>query len=113
MSPEIVITAVGGFVKETGSERYKPVINGDRVSVSEEDAERLVAAGAAQLVDQSGPAENAEAEQPDGGAIDLEAMTVPELRKFADDRRINLGAAQKRAEIVDAIEGSLTEPDGE
>jgi len=106
MSPLVEITAVGGFVKIDGSDRYSPVIHGQRVSVSDEDAERLVANGTVQLVDTLAAAENAEEQQPDSGAIDLEAMTVPELRKFADDRRINLGAAQKRVEIVDAIKAS-------
>ncbi len=118
--PRIRITAVGGLVKATTSDRYRPVMRGDEVHVSDEDAARLVGHGQAELVDTSAPAENAEAEQPQPGAIavtdlDLEEGGTPvaELRKFASARRINLHGATRRPEIVEAIEASLTDPETE
>lgn len=116
--PTVQITGVGALVKPSDSDRYRPYTRGDRVMVSDEDAERLVAQGGAQLVDDT-VAENAEEEAPQPGAIavsdlDLEegGSTVEELRKFASERRINLHGASRRPEIVEAIEASLTEPEG-
>lgn len=119
MSPLVEVTGVGAFIKPADSDRYRPFTHGDRVSVSEEDAARLVAAGGIALVDASAPAENAEGEAPDPGAIavsdlDLEegGTSVVELRRFASARRINLQGATRRPEIAAAIEASLTDPDG-
>lgn len=109
----VQITAVGAMVKPLGDDRYRPRVRGDRVDVDEDAARRLLAHGTAMLVDDA-VAEHAESEQPDGGAIDLDALTVPELRKFADARRIpGIGSLRTRPEIVEAIEASLTDPDPE
>lgn len=119
MSPLVQITAVGGLVKPVDSDRYRPFVRGDRVMVSDEDAQRYVDAGVAQVVD-GRVAENAEAEQPQPGAIavsDLDlakgGTPVTELRKYASERRINLHGATRRPEIVEAIEAFLTDPDSE
>lgn len=110
--PRVRVIGVGGFIKPQGEDNYRPYLRGDEVSVSKEDAERLVNAGVVELTDQR-QAANAEEPQPDPGAINLEegGSTVEELRKFASARRINLGGAQKRAEIVEAIQAQ-TEPGG-
>lgn len=117
MSPLVEITAVGGLVKLTDSGRYQPVTRGDRVNVTDEDAQLLIGNGQAIEVDDT-VAQDAEEEAPQPGAIavsdlDLEEGGTPvtELRKFASDRRINLHGATRRPEIVEAIEASLTEPD--
>lgn len=118
MSPLVEITAVGGLVRTEDSDRYRPVVNGQRVMVSEDDAARYVSQGTARLVDDT-VAEDAEAEQPQPGAIavsdlDLEEGGTPVtvLRKFANERRINLQGASRRPEIVEAIRASL-EPESE
>lgn len=118
MSPLVEITAVGGLVKATDSDRYRPVARGDQVNVSDEDARTLIGNGQAIEVDDT-VAANAEEEAPQPGAIavsdlDLEEGGTPvaELRKFASERRINLHGASRRPEIVEAIEASLTEPEG-
>lgn len=37
---------------------------------------------------------------------DLEAMTVKELRTYADEHGIDLGGAKKKAEIIEVIRGA-------
>lgn len=109
--PLVQITAVGAMVKAIDSDRYRPKAHGDRVMLSDEDADRLVGRGQAKLVDDR-VADDAEVEQPDSGAIDLDAMTIPQLRKFADARRMKgIGSLRTRPEIVEAIEEQLTNPD--
>ncbi len=110
--PLVEITAVGAMVKPEGDDRYRPKARGDRVTVDEDSARALVSQGAAVIVD-DGVAENAEAEHLDGGAHDLDDLTVVELRKFADKRRIDLGGARLKPEIIEAIEGALTDPESE
>ncbi len=112
MSTQVRITAVGALVKGEDSDRYRPLIRGARVVVSDEDAARMVADGTAEIIDGS-VAANAEAEQPDAGAFDLDALTVKELHRFADTRRIDLGGARLKPEIIEAIEGALTDPETE
>lgn len=109
--PEIQITAVGALVRPEGDDAYRPKTRGDRVNVSDEDARRMIGHGTAVLVDQS-VADDAEEPQPMGGqAIDLDAMTVPELRQFADDRRIRLKGATRRPEIIGMIQAALENPE--
>lgn len=119
MSPLVEVTGVGALIKPADSDRYRPYTHGDRVAVSDEDAARLAAQGGVAVVDDT-VAANAEAEQPQPGAIavsdlDLEEGGTPvaELRKFASDRRINLHGATRRPEIVEAIEASINDEDGE
>ncbi len=111
------VIGVGALIKPSDSDRYRPYAHGDQVNVSDEDAARLVAQGGVKVVDDT-VAENAEAEQPQPGALavsdlDLEEGGTPvtELRKFANARRINLHGATRRPEIVEAIEASLTDPE--
>lgn len=117
MSPLVQITAVGALLKSEDSDRYRPYARGARVMVSDEAARMLVGNGQADLVDPDAPAENAEAEQPQPGAIPVSDLdlaeggtSVAELRKFASARRINLQGATRRPEIVEAIEDGLTNP---
>lgn len=118
MSPLVEVTGVGALIKPSDSDRYRPYTRGDRVDVSDEDAQRLVGQGGVTLVDDA-VAAHAEAEEPQPGALavsdlDLEEGGTPvaELRKFANARRINLHGATRRPEIVEAIEASLTDPEG-
>lgn len=113
MSPLVRIKAVGALVLVEGSDRARPVAYGAQINLSEKDAQRLVASGTAELVGPQDVAPNAEAENPDGGAIDLDALTVPELRKFADARRIELRDGRTRALIMEDIEAALTDPESE
>lgn len=106
--PEIEITAVGGLIKPAGDDRYRPVIRGDRINVTDEEAQRLVNDGTAVLVEDL-VAENAEPEVTSSGGVDLSAMTVPELRTFANDRRIRLSGARTRPELLEVIQTSLDE----
>jgi hypothetical protein len=109
--PQIEITAVGALVRPEGDEQYRPKTRGDRLNVTDEVAGRLIANGTAKLVDQT-VADDAEEAQPMGGqAIDLESMTVPELRQFADERRIRLTGASRRPEIIGMIEAALDNPE--
>lgn len=105
MSVVVEIVAVGALVQIEGSDRVRPVSRGAHVVVSEEKAKQMIARGTAKFADDA-IAEHAEAEQPDAGAVDLEAMTVPLLRKYADARRINLHGATAKADIIEAIEAS-------
>jgi hypothetical protein len=108
---QVEITAVGALVRPLGDDRSRPKRRGDRVELSEDDAHVLVGNGTAKLVDQR-VADDAEEEQPMGGrAIDLSKMTVPELRQFADDRRIRLTGARTRPEILAAIAAALDAPE--
>ncbi len=110
----VEITAVGAMVKPSGDDRYRPKVRGDRVDVDEAVALRLVGHGTAVIVDSTQPAEDAEAEQPDAGVIDLETATITQLRKFANARRIpGIGSLRTRPEIVEAIEAALTDPESE
>jgi hypothetical protein len=104
--PLVEITGVGAFVQPVGHDRLRPKTRGDRVNVSDEDAARLIANGAAVMVtpDMPAPDAAAEAEMPD-----LQAMTVPELRSFASERRIRLGGARTRPEVLGAIQAALAE----
>lgn len=120
MSPLVELTAVGGLLKATDSDRYQPFARGDRISVSDEDAAMLIGNGQAELVDDT-TAPDAEEEAPQPGAIpvsdadiDLEEGGTPvtELRKFASDRRINLHGATRRPEIVTAIQQAMDEEGG-
>ncbi len=58
--PVVEITAVGALLREEGSDRIQPVGRGTRLSVSQEDADRLTRHNTAKLVD-----------APDGIAIDI------------------------------------------
>lgn len=42
-------------------------------------------------------------EQPDDTSVDLETLTVAELRALAGERQVDLGDATKKADIIDAI----------
>lgn len=97
---------------EEGSDRYRPKARGDRVMVSEGDAARLAADGAVELIDDS-RAPGTEAEAIGGGAQDLEDMTIPELRHFANARRFNLGGARTRPEILASLQEQLNDEGGE
>ena len=115
MSPLVEVTGVGALIKPSDSDRYRPYTRGDRVDVSEEDAQRLAAQGAVKVVDDT-VAENAEEGAPQPGAIavsDLDlaegGTPVTELRRFASERRINLHGATRRPEIVEAIQASMDE----
>lgn len=111
MSVTVRITAVGAFVKRDGDTHYTPAVRGDQVTLSDEDAARLIAEGAVEPVD-GHVAVDAEQEQPDRGVIDLENMTIPELRTFANKRRMRgIGSLRTRPEIIEAIEAALTDPD--
>ena len=110
MSPLIEMTAVGGLVKAEDSDRYRPVVRGEQVSVTEEDAQRYVSQGVARLVDDR-VAEHAEEEAPQPGAIPVSDLDLEEggtpvatLKKFAHERRIDLQGASRRADIVTAIQ---------
>jgi hypothetical protein len=46
----------------------------------------------------------------DGDDVNLDDMTVEELRTFAADNGIDLGGAKLKAEILSAIEAALTAP---
>jgi hypothetical protein len=102
----IEITGVGAFVKPEGHDRARPKLKGDRVNVSDEDARRLIANGAAVRVTPDAPAPDAAAaaEMPD-----LQTMTVPELRSFASERQIRLGGTRTRPEILGAIQAALAD----
>lgn len=113
MSPLVEITAVGGLVKAEDSDRYRPVVQGQQIAVSDEDAARYVSQGTARLVDDT-VAEDAEPEAPQPGAIPVSDLDLEEggtpiavLRKFASERRIDLQGASRRPEIVEAIRASL------
>lgn len=114
MSPLVQITAVGAMVKAIDSDRYRPKAHGDRIMLSDEDAERMIGRGQAKLVDDR-VADHAEVEQPDSGAINLDALSVPELRRIADERRVNLHGARVKPDIIKAIEESaaIDDEDGD
>jgi len=110
----VEITAVGALVRPLADDAYRPKIRGDRVELSDADAQRLVADGTAILIEPQEPAENAEDPQPDGGlAIDLNDpnTTIKELRQFADARRIRLTGARTRPEILGMIRAALENPE--
>ena len=109
MSPLVQITAVGALVMEEDSDRYRPKQRGDIVNLSQLDADRFVADNTGKLVDGRDPAPHAEAENPDGGAHDLDSMTVAELRKFADDRQIELSDGRSRALITRDITAAMAD----
>ncbi len=113
MDTVIEIIGVGAFIKPVDSDRYRAYVTGDRLVVSEEDAARYVAAGAARPAGDDTVAENAEAEQPDGGVIFDPEWSLPLMRKFADARRITLRDARSRSLVVEDIEAALTDPDEE
>jgi hypothetical protein len=110
MSQLVEITGVGARVKPIDSDRSRPRARGDRVMLSDEAAERMIGRGQAKLVDDQ-VADNAEVEQPDSGAIDLEELSVPELRRIADERRVNLHGARVKPDIIKAIEESAAMDD--
>jgi hypothetical protein len=108
--PLVEIIAVGALVKPEGDDMVRPKQHGDRVHLSEEDARVLVANGTAEIVEQ-GVADDAEEEQPMGGVFDLSKLTIPELRQWADDRRIRLTGARTRPEILGMIQAALANPE--
>lgn len=112
--PQVEITAVGALVRPLGDSAYRPKARGDRVELSEDDADHLVGTGQAILVGRQEPAENAEDPQPDGGlVIDMNdpRTTIAQLRQYADQRRIRLTGARTRPEILGMIRAALDNPE--
>lgn len=79
--------------------------------LDEERARRLVADGAAEQVDAQEPAEDAPAAPADPAEAgpdtereeQLREWTVMDLRNYASDRKIDLGEASRKLDIIAAI----------
>lgn len=109
MSPLIRLIGVGGLIKATGSDRYRPYVRGDEINVTDDDAAAYVGQGVAVLVDPL-IAEDAELEQPGPPVVFDPDWSLPELRKFADDRRIALRNARSKGLVIEDIQLALNPP---
>jgi hypothetical protein len=101
MSVEIEITGTGALVRAAGAKMVRPARRGQRVTVDQETAEKLIRDSTARYPDA--------AQEEQDATTSLDDMTVEELRSYASEHDINLHGATTKADIRAAIDAAQEE----